>query len=79
MDKHAPQKEKWIRGNTKRNVNKNLGSVVMNRSKLKNKTNKSKSHNSINYKSQSSLGFKLNKKSKIEYFDKYNPNKQSNS
>ena len=51
----------------------------MNRSKFKNKTNKTKSHNSINYKKQSNLVFKLNKKSKIEYFNKYDPNKQGNS
>ena len=51
----------------------------MKRSKLKSKTNKTKSHNDINYKKQSSLVFKLNKKSQFEYFDKYDPSKQGHS
>ena len=62
MDKHAPQKEKWIRGNAKPHVNKNLHSTIMIMSKPKSRTNETKSHDDIiNYKKQSSLVFKLNK------------------
>ena len=47
----------------------------MKRSRLKNKANKTKSCNDIiNYKKQT---VKLNKKSKFEYFNKYDPNRQA--
>ena len=47
----------------------------MKRSRLKNKANKTKSCNDIiSYKKQT---VKLNKKSKFEYFNKYDPNRQA--
>ena len=50
----------------------------MKRSKHKNKANETKScYNVINYKEQRNLVVKLNKKSKFEYFNKYDPNKQA--
>ena len=50
----------------------------MKRSKHKNKANETKScYNIINYKEQRNLVVKLNKKSKFEYFNKYDPNKQA--
>ena len=77
MNKHAPRKEKWIRGNTKPHVNKQLRSAAMKRSRLKNKANKTKSRDDIiNYKKQRNLVVKLNKKLQIEFFNKYDPNKQ---
>ena len=54
----------------------------MKRSRLKNKAKskskaKTKSRDGIfNYKKQRNLVVKLNKKSKFEYFNKYDPNKQ---
>ena len=50
----------------------------MKRPRLKNKTYKSKSQSDIlNYKKQRNLVVKFNKKSKFEYFNKYDPNKQA--
>ena len=42
LDKHAPKKRKWVRGNHKPHINKELRKVIMKRSRLKNKANKSK-------------------------------------
>ena len=43
LDKHAPQKNIWIRSTTKPHVNKKLRSTIMQKSRLKNKVNKTKS------------------------------------
>lgn len=40
LDKHVPRKKQWIRGNTKPHVNNKLGTSIVKRSRLKNKTNK---------------------------------------
>ena len=42
-----PERKKWIRGNSEPHVNKALGQVTMKRSRLKNKTNKTKDHTDI--------------------------------
>ena len=65
----------WIRGNTMPHVNYKLRSAIMNRSRLRNKANKTKSRGG-DYKKQRNLVVTLNKKSKFEYFSKYDPNKQ---
>ena len=51
LNKHAPKKKKWIRGNNKPHVNKALRQTVMKRSRLKNKASKTKNPTDIkNYK-----------------------------
>ena len=51
LDKHAPKKKKWLMGNNKPHITKLLRRAIMKRSKLKNKTNKTKLLTDIrNYK-----------------------------
>ena len=77
-DKHVPRKKKWVPGDTKPDVNKRLYSAIMKRWITENKTNKYKCRDDIiNYKKQRSLVVKLIKKSKFEYFRKYDPYKQA--
>ena len=72
LNKHAPKKKKWIRGNNKPHVNKALRQAIMKRSKLKNKANKTKDPTDIkNYKKQRNYVVNLNKEAKLEYFSKY--------
>ena len=53
LNKHAPKKKKWIRGNNKPHVNNALSQSIMKRSRLKNKANKTKYPTDIkNYKKQ---------------------------
>ena len=42
LNKHAPKKKKWLRGNQKPYINKTLRYEIMKRSKLKNIANKTK-------------------------------------
>ena len=42
LNSHAPKKVKVLRGNRKPHLNKKLRKAIMERSKLKNKANKSK-------------------------------------
>ena len=42
LDKHAPKKEKWFRGNNKPHITKPLRQTIMKWSKLKSKANKTK-------------------------------------
>ena len=42
LNKHAPKKKKWIKGNNKPHVSKALRTAIMKRSRLKNKSNKTK-------------------------------------
>ena len=42
LNKHAPKKRKWVRGNQKPHINKELRKAIMKRSRLKNKANKTK-------------------------------------
>ena len=68
LNKHAPKKKKWIRGNNKPHVNKALRQAIMKRSKLKNKANKTKDPTDIkNYKKQRNYIVNLNKEAKLEY------------
>ena len=70
LDSHAPKKKKFLRGNCKPYVSKELRKAMMKRSELKNKANKTKYHEDIlNYKKQRNLVTKLNKNSKKAYFN----------
>ena len=42
LNKHAPKERKWVRGNHKPHINKELHRPIMKRSRLKNKANKTK-------------------------------------
>ena len=42
MNKHAPKKRKWVRGNYKSHINKELRKTIMKRSRVKNKAKKTK-------------------------------------
>ena len=67
MNKHAPKKRKWVRGNHKPHINKELRKAIMKRSRLKNKANKTKKLIDI-----SNFVVNLNKQAKFTYFSSYN-------
>ena len=71
LNMHAPQKFKVFSGNHKPSYDKNLRkTIVIKRSSLKNKTNRSKDPVDIdNYKKQRNLVVSLNRKAKSEYFN----------
>ena len=67
-----PKRKKLIRGNNKPHINKFACKTIMKRSRLKNKTNKTKNHLDIrNYKKQRNIVVNLNKEAKMQYFDNY--------
>ena len=73
LNKHAPKKRKWVRGNHKPLINKELRKAIMKRSRLKNKANKTKKPTDIrNFKKQRNYVVNMNKQAKIEYFNSYN-------
>ena len=73
MNKHAPKKRKWVSGNHKLHVCKELRKAIMKRSRLKNKANKTKKPIDIsNLKKQRNYVVNLNKQAKFEYFSSYN-------
>ena len=47
LNKHAPKKKKWLRGNQKPHINTTRRHEIMKRSKLKNKANKTKNPSGI--------------------------------
>ena len=66
LNTHAPKKVKIIRGNHKPHYNKNLRKAFIKRSRLKNKTNRSKDPVDIaNYKKQRNLVVSLNVKQSL--------------
>ena len=70
LDKHAPIKEKKIRGNTSPFMNKTLSKSIMHRAKLKNKYNKTPTEeNHLLYKKQRNYCSNLLKKVKKEYYN----------
>ena len=72
LDKYAPKKKKWLRGNNEPHVNKMLRKAIMKRSKLKNKANKTKLPVDINnYKKQRNCVVNLNKRAKFGYFNRH--------
>ena len=40
LEKHAPKKKKWLRGNSEPHITKPVRQAIMKRSKFKNKANK---------------------------------------
>ena len=75
LNKHAPIKKKWTRGNNKPHVNKALRQAIIKRSRLKNKANKTKDPTDIkNYKKQRNYVANLNKDAKLKYFSKFESN-----
>ena len=62
LNPHAPKKTKFLRGNQKPHVDKNLRKAIMKRSQLKNKANRTKKLEDITkYKKQRNLVVKLNR------------------
>ena len=69
LDKHAPIKTKFIRGNNKQHLTKNLRKAIMKRSKLKNIANKTKSPEDFAcYKKQRNLVVNMNRQARKSYF-----------
>ena len=69
---------KFLRGNQKPHVDKNLRKAIMKRSQLKNKANRAKELEDITkYKKQQNLVVKLNRESKAQYFDNIQTSKNS--
>ena len=61
VNKHATKKTKIFRGNNKPHTNKTMRKVIMKRSQLKNKANKTKDPKDIlKYKKQRNYVVKLN-------------------
>ena len=78
LNAHAPKKTKFLRGNQKPHVDKNLRKAIMKRSQLKNKANRTKNLEDITkYKKQRNLVVKLNRESKTQYFDNIQTTKNS--
>ena len=78
LNKHAPKKKKWLRGNQKPHINKTLRHEIMKRSKLKNIANKTKNTSDImKYKKQRNYVVQLNKKAKLEYFNNIDSSQES--
>ena len=62
LNKYAPKKKKWLRGNQKPHINQTLRHEIMKRSKLKDIANKTKSTSDImNYKKQRNYVVQLKK------------------
>ena len=70
LNAHAAKKTKFLHGNLKSYVNKNLCKAIMKHSQLKNEANRRKQLQDITkYKKQQNLVVKLNRESKNQYFD----------
>lgn len=70
LNPHAPKKFKVLRGNHKPNLNKKLGIAITEKSRLKNKSNKSKQPTDLaSYKKQRNLVVSFNRQSKFDYFN----------
>ena len=73
LDKHAPLKTRFVRGNNKPHVSKPLRKEIMKRSRLKNVANKSGLIDDIKaYKRQRNLVVRLNRDQKKLFFSKIN-------
>ena len=67
--KHAPMKEKFIRGNQAPFMNKTLSKAFMQRAKLKNRCNKNPTElNHLHFKKQRNYCVNLLKRVKKEYY-----------
>ena len=79
LEKHAPLKQRAIRGNNKQHCNKNLRKAMMTRSTLKNKSNKSgKTEDSEKHKKQRNLVVKMNRKAKFDFYRSIEPRSIAN-
>ena len=79
LEKHAPFKQRTIRGNNKQHCHKNLRKAMMTRSTLKNKSNKSgKTEDFEKYKKQRNLVFKINRKAKFDFYRSIEPRSIAN-
>ena len=79
LEKHAPLKQRAIRGNNKQHCNKNLRKAMMTRSTLKNKSNKSgKTEDFEKYKKQRNLVVKMNRKAKFDFYRSIEPRSIAN-
>ena len=73
LNRHAPQKKKYVRGNNKPFMNKTLSKAIMQRTKLRNKFLKDPTeHNKISYTKQRNWCVSLLRKEKKEYFANLN-------
>ena len=73
LNKLAPKKRKWVKGNHKPHINKELRKAIIKRSRLKNKANINKKLIDIsNLKKQGNYVVNLNKQANFEYFISYN-------
>ena len=80
LDKYAPIKQKKVRGNQSRFMNKNLSRAIMHRSKLRSKYLKNKNTlNRTNYKKQRNICVKLRDKAIKSDFQNSFSNLKSNS
>ena len=71
LDRHAPMKCKYIRGNEKPHMNANLKKAIMKHSRLWNVYRKSKCPSDLNaYRVQKNLVSNLNKNEKLSYFNR---------
>jgi len=71
LEKHAPQKTKFLRANNKPHVSKALRKAIMKRSKLKNIANKSgKLEDMVRYRKQRNLVVSLNRQAKRDFLSK---------
>ena len=74
LNKHAPRKKKFVRGNNAPFMNKTLSQAFMHRSKLKNKYNKFPTkQNKMSYSKQRNYCVSLLKKEKRKYYNNLNP------
>ena len=73
LNRHAPQKKKYVRGNSKPFMNKTLSQAIMQRTKLRNKFLKDPTEdNKISYTKQRNWCVSLLRKEKKEYFANLN-------
>ena len=76
LDKHAPHKTKYVRGNNKPFLTKDLRKAIATRSRLFNISNKTKDPVDIlKYKKQRNFVKKLNLITKINYYKNLDPKK----
>ena len=72
LNRHAPQKKKYVRGNNKPFMNKTLSQAIMQRTKLRNKFLKDPTEHKISYTKQRNWCVSLLRKEKKEYFANLN-------
>ena len=78
LDAHAPRKTKVLRGSHKPHVDKNLRKAIMKRSALKRKASRTNQREDItNYKKQQNLVVKLDRETKLHYFNNLETSKNS--